>query len=284
MLEWSIAVLGLLLLVYALLHVLGRWRWSRARRTLLSELKASRVPTTAAVVDWQELQGLPLPVQRYLRAVLREGQPLPAAIELAQEGSFNMKADGDGWKPFSAVQRSQMHHPGFVWDARISLLPGLAVHVHDAYVAGQGQLHAAVMGAVPMARLRGGGELGQAELLRWLAEAPWYPSALLPSQGVRWQAVDRQSADASVENSGIRVSLRFHFDSDGLVDTVTAASRSRLVGKVNKPAPWQGRFWNYAWRGGMRVPQQGEVAWLLPGGASPYWRGRISRLVYEATP
>ena len=76
--------------------------------------------------------------------------------------------------------------------------------------------------------------------------------------------------------------MRFHFDSDGLVDTVTAASRSRLVGKVSRPAPWQGRFWNYAWRDGMRVPQQGEVAWLLPGGASPYWRGRISRLVYEA--
>ena len=75
--------------------------------------------------------------------------------------------------------------------------------------------------------------------------------------------------------------LRFHFDSDGLVDTVTAAARARRVGGISRPAPWQGRFWNYAMRDGLRVPLQGEVAWMLPGGGSPYWRGRISALAFE---
>jgi hypothetical protein len=77
-------------------------------------------------------------------------------VELAQDGTMNMTADGDAWKPFSAVQRAQVHRPGFVWDARISLFPGLPVQVHDAYVIGQGTLHAAIMGAVPVARLHGG--------------------------------------------------------------------------------------------------------------------------------
>ena len=31
-------------------------------------------------------------------------------------------------------------------------------------------------------------------------------------------------------------------------------------------APWLGRFKNYAERGGMRVPFDGKVAWLLPEG------------------
>jgi hypothetical protein len=31
----------------------------------------------------------------------------------------------------------------------------------------------------------------------------------------------------------------------------------------------------------MRVPTEGEVAWLLPGGAKSYRRGRVTRLVYE---
>lgn len=31
----------------------------------------------------------------------------------------------------------------------------------------------------------------------------------------------------------------------------------------------------------MRVPLDGEVAWLLPEGAKPYWRGRITKLRYE---
>ena len=30
--------------------------------------------------------------------------------------------------------------PGFDWDARIMVLPGVPAHVHDAYVAGEGLL------------------------------------------------------------------------------------------------------------------------------------------------
>ena len=40
------------------------------------------------------------------------------------------------------------------------------------------------------------GEVAQGELMRFFAEAAWYPTALLPSQGVRWQAVDDTSARA----------------------------------------------------------------------------------------
>lgn len=32
---------------------------------------------------------------------------------------------------------------------------------------------------------------------------------------------------------------------------------------------------------GMQVPMRGEVAWLLPAGARPYWRGTITALAYE---
>jgi hypothetical protein len=32
----------------------------------------------------------------------------------------------------------------------------------------------------------------------------------------------------------------------------------------------------------MRVPLDGEVAWLLPEGAKPYWRGHITEISYEA--
>ena len=47
------------------------------------------------------------------------------------------------------------------------------------------------------------------------------------------------------------------------------------------PAPWHGRFWNYEGRGSMLVPLDGEVAWLLPEGAKPYWRGHITEIDYD---
>ena len=68
---------------------------------------------------------------------------------------------------------------------------------------------------------------------------------------------------------------------DGLIDTVRAESRGRLVGSAVSHAPWQARCWNYAICDGMRVPLDGEAAWLLPEGVSAYWRGHITRLSYE---
>ena len=47
--------------------------------------------------------------------------------------------------------------------------------------------------------------------------------------------------------------------------------------------PWQGRYWNYDERGGMRVPLDGEVAWLLPEGEQAYWRGITTALSYKFT-
>jgi hypothetical protein len=45
--------------------------------------------------------------------------------------------------------------------------------------------------------------------------------------------------------------------------------------------PWLGRFWNYERRGEMWVPIDAEVAWALPDGERPYWRGRVTELEYE---
>jgi hypothetical protein len=56
----------------------------------------------------------------------------------------------------------------------------------------------------------------------------------------------------------------------------STASRSEVV-----PAPWHGRFWNYEERGGMLVPLDGEVAWLLPEGEKPYWRSHITEIHYD---
>ena len=63
--------------------------------------------------------------------------------------------------------------------------------------------------------------------------------------------------------------------------TPRAESRARVVDGKTESAPWQGRFWNYTERDGMQVPLDGEVAWMLPEGAKPYWRGTSTALSYE---
>jgi hypothetical protein len=285
--EWKAMLrigLALVVLVVVLLGAavfLGKSRWQSGTRQRRDRLEASRVPIDPQAFHAGELEGLPAPVQRYFRAVLPEGQPIVAAVNLEHTGTFNLSATGEQWKPFTSTQRVITRRPGFDWDGRISMLPGLPVYVHDSYVAGEGTLHASVLGLVTMAYLHGTREMAEGELLRFLAETAWYPTALLPSQGVRWEAVDARSARATLRDGDLALTLLYRFAEDGLIDTVRAEKRGRSVGTAMIPTPWQGRFWDYAVRDGIRVPMEGEVAWLLPEGAKPYWRGRITRLRYE---
>jgi hypothetical protein len=277
----TVLLIVLALVVLVAVRLYGASRWDSGTRRLRERLEAARVPIQPITFQAAELEGLPAPVQRYFRAALTAGQPLVAAVRIEHTGTFNMSADAEQWKPFTSTQRVITRRPGFDWDARVAMMPGLPAHVHDAYVAGEGILHAAVLGLVTVADLKGTGDVAQGELMRWFAESAWYPTALLPSQGVRWEAVDDRSARATMTDGGLTMTLLFRFNDEGLIDTVRAESRGRTVGDKVVPTPWEGRFWSYEVRDGMRVPLEGEVSWMLPEGPKPYWRGRITVLAYE---
>lgn len=271
----------LLIAVLVALALIGPARWNRDTHALRARLEAARVPPASTRVDFTKFDGLPAPVQRYFRAVLRPGAPIVLDAAVHHTGSFNMGEDRDNWKPFTSDQLVVTRRPGFDWDARVAMFPGAPVHVHDAYVAGEGMLHAAILGLVTVADVRGTPDAAAGELMRFLAEAAWYPTALLPGQGVRWEAVDDRSARATLVDGPVSVMLTFQFNAEGLIDTVRAEARGRTVGGRVVPTPWEGRFRNYAERGGMRVPLEGEVGWILPQGWRPYWRGRIEQIAYR---
>jgi hypothetical protein len=262
----------------------GQRRWGGLTRDLVARLEASRLPPVPARFDVRELDDLPAPVRRFFRTALTDGQAIVTGVSVEHSGSLNMGETTARWKPFTSQQRVVTRRPGFVWDARVMLLPGLPVNVHDAYVAGEGILHPALLGLVTLVDLHGAGDVAQGELMRLFAEAAWYPTALLPSQGVRWVTVDDHSARATLADGSVSVTLLFRFNDAGLIDSARADARSRSVGNTIVMTPWEGRFTNYERRHGMLVPLSGEVAWLMPAARMPYWRGTITSLRYEFAP
>ncbi len=262
----------------------GERRWQAETDELHAQLAAARRPVAPQTYSADELVGLPAPVQRYFRAALTEGQPMVTDVTVAHTGTFNMDTASAQWKPFSSTQRVITQRPGFDWEARVVMLPGLSARVHDAYIGGEGILHASMFGLVSVADLRGTPDAAHGELLRWFAEAAWYPTALLPSQGVRWAAVDDRSATATMQDGDTSVTLLFRFNAEGLIDSARAEARGALIDGVSVPTPWQCSFSSYALRDGMRVPIAGEVAWLFPAGPHSYWRGQITSIVYAFAP
>lgn len=111
-----------------------------------------------------------------------------------------------------------------------------------------------------------------------------YPTALLPSQGVRWEAVDDRSANATIVDGPLTLTLPLRFNGAGLIDSFRAEASGAMVGKEMVMLPWEGRWSNYQTRDGMTVPFTGEVAWVRPEGRKPYFLGTVTSLTYEFSP
>jgi hypothetical protein len=280
MLKAIFATFVLLALLWGGIYAFGAWRWGKLTSELLLRIEKGRSVPDQARYETRQLEGLPKSVQRYFRTVLTHDQPMIAAATVSHQGTFDL-GDGDArWKAFTSRQRVIAHKPGFVWDGRI-VIPA---RVHDAFALGEGLLHASILGVFDVADMQDSSAVAEGELMRFLAEAAWYPTALLPSQGVVWEPIDDQSATATLKVGHVKANLVFHFGADGLIQSVRTEARGRMVKGKMTPTPWEGRWSNYQQHDGLLIPMSGEVAWILPEGDKPYWRGTITSLKFEFMP
>jgi hypothetical protein len=257
-------------------------RWEAESARVVATLRSHERRGLAPFHE-RDLAGLPAPVVRYFRHVLREGQPLITSATITWEGEFNMGKPGrDNWRPFTAVQEFVPGAPGFVWKARIAMLPGVPVFVRDSFVESRGSMRGAVWGLIPVVTSEGTPMLASSALQRYLGEAAWFPTALLPRSGVQWTAVDDTRARATLSTSATPVSLEFRFDEQGQNLSVFAPDRFYDDGRQPPVArPWEARNSAFGEQHGVVVATESVAEWQLPQGPFAYWRGRPTRVEYR---
>lgn len=280
-LKWGSGCLVLIAAGLALAIWYGSARWRGRTSDLIDKLVQAHSRKGSLPVDFRKLEGLPTPVARYFRRSLTDGQPMIHSARIIWEGGFRTRRESDKWSELAATQHFSTQPRGFVWDAGIRVLPLMEVRVRDAYVAGLGSMQARLLFLVPVVDLHGAKELNEGSLQRYLAEAVWFPTALLPGQGVKWSAIDDNRALATLTDSGTTVSLEFAFSEAGDIAGIFSPGRYREVDGNYVLTPWEGRFLSFQEREGMRIPMEGEVAWHLPEGRFPYWKGKVMEVRYE---
>ena len=252
---------------------IGSARWNCSTSQLIDSIIQQHPGGRQKTVNLEQVEQLPTPVARYFRRVLRDGQPVIRSARISWVGEFRTGRANNGWSPFKATQHFSAQTPGFVWDAGIRLSPLTKVRVRDAYVAGQGSMQAKILSLVPVVDERGKAGLNAGALQRYLAEAVWFPTALLPGAGVQWSAIDEGRALATLTDSGTTVSLEFRFNDAGDVTSVFTPGRHRAINGKYELTPWEGHFGRYEEREGMRIPVEGDVEWQLRMGGSLTGKG-----------
>lgn len=224
---------------------------------------------------------LPAPVTRYLEMALSaERRPIDAA-RLTQTGMLRTDARSPRWMNFEAVHEIAPSKTEFKWTAHVAALPFVHIQVQDSYANGRGSGQVKLFSLLRLARREGGDAMNSGSLHRYLAEAVWYPTALLPRSNLRWSAISETRALATLAHGDTTVSLEFRFSPTGEVSGIYSPGRWGLFGGQFKRVPWEGHFSEYQLIGGVRIPRCGEVGWHLDGAWHCIWKGKIIDAIYE---
>ena len=160
------------------------WGRRRFRRLVKSDVQSllatSSFAGEARFISEAMLDGLPEPVQRYLRYTGVIGKPFVRRVHLRQKGRMHL-ASGTPWVPVKAEQWYSVRPPGFVWYATLHIGPVPIVRARDMYLTGEGRMLIKAASLVTVADAKGK-EFDQGEMVRYLSEMIWFPSAFSGGQ------------------------------------------------------------------------------------------------------
>jgi len=219
----------------------------------------------------QQLDSLPEPVQRYFKHVLKDGQPYVSYVRLKHNGQFKTNLTKD-WVNIVGEQYFTTEKPGFIWKGKTAMFVA-----RDMYLADEGRLIATILSTINVVDIHGKQQYDESELLRWLGESGWFPTNLLPSEKLKWTAIDNSSAKLSFDYNGLSLYYIVHFNSANEIsemETKRYMNEKRLETWIVKPN-------NYEERSGIIIPMQAEVFWRLKEGDFSYAKFKVTEIEYN---
>lgn len=274
-------ILTIGILSISLLLLWGKSIWKQYIDAKYLELKKPSLQKDTYVDLKKETAELPQSVKRYFNLVLKDGVPVINRALVMQSGGFRAKTEMTKWSKMEAEQIFSSNPTAFIWNSTITLFPGISINVCDSYIDGKGEMKGRILSVLNLINEKNKKELNEGALQRYLAESVWFPTALLPSQGVKWREIDKYHAEASIADSGTTVKLEFEFNQNGEVISVYTPERYREVDGKYELTPWKGTFSNYINVGDYLIPKKGEVAWHLKDQVYSYWKASLVKVEYK---
>lgn len=256
-----IAILAVIVLVISSAIVGGVVFNNQVKHEVRKLLKSSQLEKDEVITE-KDLEGLPVPVQKYLRYSQVIGKKRIRRVKLIQEGKIRTSKE-QKWMPFEAVEHYTVSPPGFIWNAKAG--PMNTLRVRDRYFNGKGNMLVKLLSLIKIVD-ETGKEMDKASLLRYFNEMMWFPTSLL-GKNVTWEPIDSTSARGIFTDSGMTVSAVYHFTEDGKLKNFVA---ERYNDHYKKTLTWCTPITEYRKIGGFSLPVKGEAVWKLDNGEGDY--------------
>lgn len=260
------------LFIFGLLTVIFLSGKLNIHRQFIKEVKSllSSPDNLAQKFSYDQLKDLPIPVARYFKHVLKEGQPYISTVKLTHDGLFKTGLKKD-WINIEGEQYFTTSPPGFIWKGSTRLFTARDMYIHD-----RGKLVVNILSLVRVVNASGE-SYDEAELQRWLAECVWFPTNLLPRKDITWEVIDNNHAKLLFRYNKISISYVVTFNEVG---EITQLETTRFMEK-DKRETWIGTLWDYKEYNGILIPATIEVKWVIGEEHLPYARFHVKTIEYN---
>ena len=272
-------IVALPILIVLFVHLRAVGKFDRYVRTAMQYVRKGLGADNETRVD---LETIPQVIRDFARraGVPATNAPLSASFHQLSEMRMNPE---DAWIKLRAEEVMSAQKLGFVWYAEQKRSIFVMMRVVDALVDGSGTLNVRLLGSLPLVDLGGPGT-DKAELMRYLAELPWVPDALLHNPNLRWREIEPDLIEVEAGAGDALAKIRFRLDGAGDIVEMEADARARSEGSEVVQRPWRASYRDYKTiegafageTGYRRIPTRAEVGWILDDGYFAYWRGQIA--------
>jgi hypothetical protein len=257
-----IAAVVVLILVLAFL---GFWRAAdRAHDERAWRALVDRAVEETATFDPALVAALPEPARRYFTFCIAPGTPLRTVAEIDMGGELGLGTkERPGYAPMRAAQILAPPY-GLIWKVRTGR-GAIRMAGSDGIEGGSSWARFWLYGLIPIVRAGGNPDHARAAFGRIVAEAAfWAPATLLPRNGIAWEAVDAETARATVAHDGLVQTVDVTVAADGRpVRVVIPRWTDANPDKIFRVQPFGGYLSEFREFEGFRLPTRVEGGNLI---------------------
>jgi len=257
---WWVIILGFIGIV-VIAFMLGNLHMNRKIMKEIDLLMVSSEKEESSIIEEKDLEGLPEPVQKWLRISGVVGQKKIRAISFSQRGEMRLDPEKEKWMKPVAKQYVRVDKPGYVWHVDLPIIPLINTKGRDLFYEGRGSMEIRIGSLIPVVNEKENGKLNESSLHRFLLELPWYPTAAL-EEYMKWEEIDNKSAKGILSYGGVTVETIFYFDETGHL-TKQEALRYKENHADAERVPCIGEVKGYTAVEGMKIPNRFHVTWVI---------------------
>ncbi|MBK8347061.1 MAG: hypothetical protein IPL08_05340 [Saprospiraceae bacterium] len=280
--SWQDAKFGtianVIILLVAIINISSSTFYQRYQKDVASCLGQQKNIALNEILTEQDIVGLPIPVQKYLRYTRSLGQPKVSHFRVDFEGKIR-KNDKSEWMPFNSEQYNFIDKPYRLFFMK-AVMKHLPVAGYHAYKDGKAMMDIRLLSLIKV-QYKDGPEMDEAETVTFFNDMVVMAPPTLIDPKIQWLETKGNEVRASFTNKKVTIEARLFFNDEGQLTNFI--SDDRYAEDAGKKLPWSTPVSEYKEINGYKLPATADAVYSYPEGDVVYGTFYVRKVIYNNT-